>query len=160
MNANKILSSLALISGAKIASVVVESKVKLTGGKKNAMQDRVTKRTSGGNVIFGANYAKMMQKKYDIKGLGEVFCASARPWGERIKNTPFVTHKGNIYAEMIYLTKPSKVEYFLDGMPIAKEDIEGLPAARNDNSEVILRCVNLENIKALKMGDLTVKAAK
>jgi len=154
---HELMSAIATIKGTKIATIVTETVVKLNGGKSNHMQGQVTKRTSGGNIILGANYARMMQKKYNLQGNGQVFCSSPAAWGERIKGTPFITHKGEIYAELIWLTPPSKSEYFLNGKPIAKEDIIGLPSKNSArNEEVVLRRVKLSSITGFKCGKIKI----
>jgi hypothetical protein len=85
------------------------------------------------------------------------FELGARAWGERIEGTPFVTHKGKVYLEVIYL-KPGTTEYFLDGQPINKSDIEGLedktPSEEGQggvNDKVIIRTYALASVTALRV---------
>ena len=145
-----------------IGSIESETVVTLAGGKKNSMQGRITKRTKGGSVMFFGNsksngYKNMKQRKADKSyGAGNILIElKQRPWGERINNTPLITHKGNVYVECVYLKAP-KSEYFLDGSPIEKRLVEGLkPSKPSSGNDVVLRTLKLNSITRLKMGALS-----
>lgn len=61
-----------------------------------------------------------------------------------------------------YKTKNGSVSYLLDGQPIAKEDIEGLPTSKNngkqgglsDSMKVIVRSPKLESITRITMNGI------
>lgn len=129
---------LSFMNGAAFIGFDSEVVVTLTGGKSNPMQGRVTKRSLGNSVMVFQNkrangYKEMVQRRLAAEGKNpEDFQLSPRKWGERLPNTPVVRHtdkktgQRKYYLEVIFL-KPGVSEYFLDGQPIAKEDIEGLP---------------------------------
>ena len=167
--ARKIMSSLIQVSGAAIGSIDAETKITLTGGKKNPQQGRVTKKTEGGNVMFFTNtnsnaYNNMVKRRLAAEGKDpEGFVLSKLPWGERIAETPFIQHNDKLYVQVVYLQAPKAVKYFLDGVEIAKNAIQGLPSSEMSessqgglNNKVILRTYMLENLRKLKMGDLSV----
>lgn len=96
------------------------------------------------------------------------FAVKPRKWGQRIPNSPFIEHTkaGDVhpsyYLDTIFL-RAGKVEYFLDGNPIAEEDIEGLekPAAREGDhiqgglkaeNQVQVRSLALDSILAIRTG--------
>ena len=158
----QLINSLSQVRNNAIGSIDMETTVKLTGGKKNQMQGRITKKTTGGSVMFFGNsksngYANMKNrraKKADIDS--PKFTPKPRPWGNRISGTPLIFHKDKVYVECIFLYAP-KVEYFLDGASIAKHSVEGLKKSyRTNDNQVVLRTVNLDNVTALRMGKLSV----
>ena len=164
MKYQKLIASFSQVRNNAIGSIETLSNVSLTGGKKNPMQGRITKETKGGSVMFFGNsksngYANMKNRNLIKSGDAsevKVFEPGKRPWGERIQNTPMITHKGMVYVELIYLHAP-KTSYFLDGVPIAKTDIEGLkPSKKTGGDDVILRTMKLDTITKLKMGKLSV----
>ncbi len=120
------------VNGGTFISIDTETAVPLSGGKKNPHQGRITKRTIGSNVMVFTNretnaYENMVKRRLGQEGKDpETFELSPRSWGERETGTPFVTHDGNLYLEVIFL-KAGETEYFLDNATlIAKEDIIGL----------------------------------
>lgn len=160
---SKLFSNLSKVRNNAIGSIETCQTIQLTGGKKNPMQGRVTKKTSGGSVQFFGNtksngYLNMKRRKAAKNG--DADAANIKPkkrvWGERIKETPLIFHKGKVYVELVYLHAPKNVEYFLDGKPIDKASIKGLPKSRKSNpGEVVLRVLKLETITRLKMGKLS-----
>lgn len=160
MKNSKLFTSLSKIKGNAIASIETKSQVKLTGGKKNPMMNRVEKVTSGGSVQFFGNsksngYLSKKKRLAEKDGIDpETIELKKRPWGTRIDNTPLVEHNGKFYAELIYI-KPPKVKYLLDGKPIEKTDIVGMPKSKKTN-EIVLRTMKLETITKFKCGDLSV----
>lgn len=120
--------------------VSFSSQVKLTGGKKNPMQDRVVKHISGmeaalaGKQDYAIAYTEAGLMASDIK---------PRPWGVRLDNG-LIEHKGEFYVELLVKDK-GKTVYTLDGVPVAKEAIQGLPADKS-SQEVEVRAVKLSNI--------------
>lgn len=145
------------LSGNTFIGLTTETMPKLTGGKKNAMQGRVTKRTESQVQIFtnqnGSAYASMVNRRLEGEGKGE-FTLSPRAWGERISGTPFVTHKGVDYLEVIF-KKVISNQYLLDGKPVDASAIEGLPAKREGkqgglDDKVIIRTYKLDSIREMR----------
>jgi len=91
----------------------------------------------------------------------EVFVPHARKWGQRIEGTTFVEHKGEIYVEAKFNGKPSNIEYFCDGAPIAKSEVALYLKEANSNAEhqgvsreneIIIRDFKIRNIVDIKVG--------
>ena len=162
----QILAALKQLNGTAIASIDTVTPVKLTGGKKNPMQGKITKKVTGSNIMFFCNlnsngYENMVNRRLAEEGK-DSFQLSPRAWGERVPSTPFVTHKGKVYIETIFLRPPTKIEYFCDGVTIEPEDIPGLPVKKSESTQgnldrkVIIRTYDINNIKSLRMGELSV----
>lgn len=125
----------ATVSGASFIGLDTESVVKLKGGKKNPQQGRVTKKVTGSQVMVFSNqeqngYENMVQRRLIAEGKDPTsFSVGPRPWGTRVPNLPIIEHEKDgvlkEYLEVIFL-KAGTSEYFLDGEPINKKDIEGL----------------------------------
>lgn len=166
--ARKVAAAIIQMKGASIGSIDSETIPALTGGKKNPMKGKVTKVAKKQNVMFFCNsnnnsYNDMVKRRLVKEGKNpETFVLGKRPWGTRLPDTPFIEHKGNLYVEVIFLQSPKDVVYFLDGAPIAKSDIQGLPVDKPSTGQgglddkVVLRTFKLSSIKALKMGELSV----
>jgi len=166
----QIVSTLIQLQGCAIGSMDAVTKVELKGGKKNPMQGRVTKLAEGGNVMFFCNsssnaYNNMVKKRLAAEGKApESFVLGQRVWGERMPDTPFIQHKGELYLEAIFLKAPKTVTYFLDGEVIDKDAIEGLKVDASEgeqgglDNKVIIRTYKLASIKQIKMGELSVVA--
>lgn len=143
------------LSGNTFIGLTTETTPKLTGGMKNPQQGRVTKRTVSSVQIFTNQnvnaYRNKRNKNRKAAGNDKPFELSPRTWGERIVNTPFVTHKGNDYLEVIF-NKVISTEYFLDGESIDKDSIQGLPKSRpaSDTDDVVIRTFKLESLRELR----------
>lgn len=96
------------------------------------------------------------------------FAVKPRKWGQRIPNSPFIEHTkaGDVhpsyYLDTIFL-RAGETSYYLDGNPIAEEDIEGFekPVAREGDhiqgglkaeNQVIVRSLALDSILAIRTG--------
>ena len=157
-NRSLVAATLEKLSGNTFIGLTTETNVKLTGGKKNEMQGRVTKRTVSNVSVFQNKTTNAYENKR-LKADAD-FVLSPRAWGERVQGTPFVTHKGKDYLEVIFNSVAS-VEYFLDGEPVAKGDIEGLPAPRPSKAEeagVVIRTYGLDSIREIRAFGNEVKA--
>lgn len=148
------------LSGGTFVGMDTLTTVTLTGGKKNPMQGRITKKTAGSQVMCfsntnGSAYNSMVERRLISEGKNpSSFVIGPRPWGERVPNTAFVEHKGKYYLEVIFM-RAGQTEYFLDGNPIAKNLIEGLPVSNEGDQgglddKVIIRSYALESIIALR----------
>ena len=143
------------LSGNTFIGLTTETTPKLTGGMKNPQQGRVTKRVVSSVQIFTNQnvnaYRNKRNKNREAAGNDTPFELSPRAWGERIANTPFVTHKGNDYLEVIFNSVIS-TEFFLDGKSIEKDSIQGLPKSRPaaETDDVVIRTYKLESIQELR----------
>lgn len=134
----------------------------LTGGKSNPMQGKVTKKVTGSSVMVYQNkksnaYENMVNRRLIKEGKDPSFTVGPRTWGERIDGTPFVSHKGKIYLEVIHL-KAGKASYYLDGVEISKSDVIGLKDAPESeqgqnglSDKVIIRTYSLESIIGIRI---------
>lgn len=161
------------VNGTTFAGLDTFTDVKLKGGKKNLMQGRVTKRTSGSNVLLYSNssvngYESMVKRRMEKEGKDpEEFVLKPRAWGTRVGHSPFIEHNGKHYLECIFVSG-GKSEYFLDGNPIEKENIEGLDdpkelpsheASQGGISEkIILRTYSLDSIERITLKGQELKS--
>lgn len=150
------------LAGGTFVGIDTRTEVKLTGGRKNPQQGRVTKVMRGAQVMVFTNaevnaYAAMVRRRLAAEGLDpESFVLGERVWGARIPGTPFVEHNGRHYLETIFM-RPGAVEYELDGEPVSPSMIEGLPVARIDpdsqaglGDKVVVRTFALDSIMGLR----------
>ena len=152
--------------GSQFVGLDTVTDVKLKGGMKNPMQNKVTKVTKGSVVMLftsGKGFKNMVNRRLKIQAQGELttvelfeaiaakeFQPGPRQWGKRIDGTPFVEHKGKTYLECIFVN-PGETTYFLDGKEIAKKDIIGLPEKKEGDQgglkdKVIIRTFALDSI--------------
>jgi hypothetical protein len=155
-----ITEALDTVNGAAFASIDTLVEVKLTGGKSNPFQGRVTKSTVGNQVMVFTNknsngYDNMVKRRLEAEGKDpESFKLGALPWGTRIENTPFIQHNGELYLQLIYM-KPGQSSFLVDGLPYAGE-IPGLPAEKEPTgqggleNQVIIRTLKEKSIKRLR----------
>lgn len=135
MKHTQLVAAFQNVNGGSFVGIDTLTEVPLTGGRKNPMQGRVTKRMTGAQVMVfqnknGSAYEAMVQRRLVAEGKDpDSFDLSERLWGTRVPNMPIVEHnKAGVtyyYLEVIFL-KPGAVEYRLDGAPIAKSEIVGL----------------------------------
>jgi hypothetical protein len=154
------------VNGASFVGIDTLTEVPLLGGKKNEMQGRVTKRTVGNQVMVFQNkssssYGDMVQRRLLAEGKDPAsFELQPRTWGERIPETPFISHTKDgdttFYLEVIFL-RPGTSTYLLDGKPINKADIVGLkPESAGGeqgglDNKVIIRSFKLTSIEAVRI---------
>jgi hypothetical protein len=161
----QLIAAVANINGASFVGLDTHTDVTLTGGKKNPMQGRVTKRMTGATVMSFQNknfsaYEAMVQRRLTAEGKDpEAFKLGERAWGTRVPNMPIVEHfkdgDTKYYLEVIFLT-PGVVSYYLDGAPIAAADIIGLPVSKGGEQgglteKVILRTFAADSITELRI---------
>lgn len=168
--ARKLTAALVQVQGSSIAVIDTETVVELAGGKKNPMLGKVTKRAEGSKVMFFTNtnsnaYNNMVKRRLVAEGKDpNGFVLGERRWGKRLPETPLIQHNDKLYAEAVFLAPPKIVRYFFNGQPIAKAAIIGLKEdAEKETSQgglsdkVVIRTYTLENIKRVKMGELSVE---
>lgn len=122
--------------------------VKLTGGKKNEQQGRITKTVKDMPVLLvgPGTYQRVRRESGD-----EEFEAKARKWGIR-NEQGLIEHNGQLYVEYIAKGR-GQVQFMLDGQPIDKSQVVGLPPTTTQsdiNTGVILRALNIESIIAIR----------
>jgi hypothetical protein len=150
----------AALTGGTFVGMDTETVVTLKGGKRNPQQGRVTKVMTGATVMSfsntnGSAYDAMVKRRLAAEGKDpDSFELGPRAWGERVAGTPFVTHKGDHYLEVIFM-KAGAVQYRLDGVQVAASEIEGLPEQREGeqgglDNKVVIRTFKLENVTALR----------
>jgi hypothetical protein len=142
------------VNGSSFIAIDTNTPVKLAGGKANPLQGRVHKVVIGSNVMVFQNksangYENMVNRRLAKEGKGE-FTVGPRQWGERIKDTPFVTHKGTLYLEVIFL-KAGKRHFTVDGV-VHSGPIQGLVEDNEEGHQggledkVIIRTYKVANI--------------
>lgn len=153
------------LEGGTFVGMDTVTDVKLTGGKKNAQQGRVTKQMTGAQVMCFTNsktnaYDAMVRRRLEAEGKDpDSFELGPRAWGQRIVGTPFVEHNGKHYLEVIFL-KSGAVQYLLDGQPVDETAIEGLPDRKEGEqagleNKVVIRTFALDSIVELRAAGQT-----
>ena len=150
------------VNGSTFISIDTETGVKLKGGKSNPLQGRVTKRTTGSNVMVFQNkstngYENMVERRLISEGKDpSEFKLQPRKWGTRIDNTPFVEHKGQYYLEVIFLSA-GDTEVLVDGEVADKSTIEGYPTTKVEGNQggldnkVIVRSFKIDSIDTIRI---------
>lgn len=155
------------VNGTTFVSMDTQTNVKLTGGKKNPLQGRVTKRQVGSVVMVFQNknitsgYEQMIHRRLEKEGKDpQSFVLSERKWGTRLKGSPFVEHKGEYYLEVIFL-HGGRVAYFVDDIETNPSVIEGLPQKKSEGEQgglenkVVIRTFKVSSIKSLTINKQT-----
>lgn len=160
MDFNTAHNVFAKLAGGTFVGLDTLTQVKLKGGKKNAMQGRVTKRMTGASVMCFSNnnsnaYENMVRRRLAAEGKDAAsFELGERAWGQRIAGTCFVEHNGKHYLEVIFMHAGTS-EYLLDGAAIARSAIEGLEdAAAGEQggleNKVVIRTFALDSVTTLR----------
>lgn len=163
-------SAINSFKGCQIVSLDTLVKVDLLGGKSNPQQGRVTKLTTNSRVMIfknGKGYFNMvnrrLSKQNEANRVFEMLATESpngiwepglRAWGERIPNSPFITHKGKEYLECIFI-RGGQSTYLLDGVEIPKEEVQGLPTKVEGEQgglidKVIIRTYSFESILKIR----------
>lgn len=146
------------VNGATFITLDTLTSVKLTGGKSNPFQGRVTKRVTGSNVMLFQNknvngYDAMVRRRLEQEGKeSSNFELGPRAWGTREHGAPFVTHKDKLYLEVIFISAGT-VEYLVDG-EVYDGTIIGLERKQEGEqggleNKVIIRTYAEESIQAI-----------
>jgi hypothetical protein len=107
----------------------------------------------------------MVKRRLEQAGLNPAeFNAGALPWGERVPNSPFISHKDKLYLQTVFL-KAGNVAYYecfpelVDRpyYPIEKENIIGLSDKTGSehqglerSNQVIVRTYCIDSIMAIR----------
>ena len=162
MQLETVLEVINLATSDDIIKLTTMSDVKLTGGKKNPLQGKVTKVTEGAtvNLMDGTTYGEVVKEQMVKEGKDpNDFKINERPWGIRVDNTPLIKHNDQYYLETMHLSGGTTT-YMVEGNPTNKDDIEGLPVTKVSESsqggidnKVIIRTHKLESIVGLYVND-------
>lgn len=157
---------LASLNGASFMGIDFETVPKLTGGQKNDLQGKVTKRTEGASVMVFANkyvngYEEMVKRRLVQEGKDAAnFVLGPRTWGTRIDGMPLVEHKGEIYLDAIFM-KSGESTYLVNGAVRDPATITGLSDSADAgeqgglDNKVIIRTIALGNVTSIRSGKNT-----
>jgi hypothetical protein len=156
---------LARVIGAKPCGIttlteVTMNKTAVIDGQKvsNPYYGRITKRCTS-NVFIGFIYKNSVNRALVKEGKDAEFEPEMRKWGTRLQGTCLVEHNGNWYLECRFISS-STPEYFCDGQPIAKSEIQPYlrPAYSNaehqgvdPENEIILRDYKVRSIVSITL---------
>lgn len=153
---------LASIKGCTFAALDTVTTPILKGGKSNPMQGKVEKHCTGHRVLLFTNknssgYENKVRRHLEREGKNpDSFVMGGLPWGERIKDTPFIHNKGKHYLQCVFLASGEVTyRYKESGETILKEEIIGLNERsgsehQNLDDQVIVRTYAIESIVALR----------
>lgn len=147
------------LGACKFVSMVTETVPPLKSPKTNKLYNedgspRIVKRSKV-TLATGDNldYKSIVNRRLKKQGEDEIGEVKPRQWGERVPNTPFVIHKGQLYLETLILGV-SDTRYFFDGKEVQKSEIsQYLNEKPNsdtynlDSSAPIWRDYKLSNIR-------------
>lgn len=154
------------VNGATFISIDTITNVKLNGGKSNPLQGKVQKKVVGSNVMVfqnknGSSYEAMVKRRLTKEGKNpSSFKLQPRTWGTRLRDSPFVEHKGEYFIEVIFLHK-GKTTYLVNGIETDKNKIIGFPSHKDEaqqgglDDKVIIRTYKTDSIKAITINKKT-----
>lgn len=165
MKTPEILEALSALKGVSFVGITMETVVPLTGGKKNPMKGEVTKVSEVQAMVAKTAedvsvYENAVNKRLAAEGKDANFETGSLPWGTW-KDDYFgliIEHKGTDYIRLAILNTVTKPVFFLDGHPIAKDDIIGFPKSKSegkqgglsDDNKMFIRSAKVESIKAIR----------
>lgn len=156
------------INGASFIGLTTVTDVKLnkfTAGKGSAPNPhfgKIIKVTEGASIMVFQNktkngYQAMVQRRLEKEGKSaDDFQLGARAWGTRLPNLPVVEHEGKYYLECIFL-KPGTSYYLMNGKPIDKASIIGMPKERSGGEQggledkVVIRTFAFDSIQSITL---------
>lgn len=152
---SKQINEIIEVKGCTFIGFDTETTVKLTGGKKNSLQGKVTKRTFGlTGMVFSdkesSGYENKVNRELAKLGITDTFKAGSSRWGTHILGTPFVEHKDNMYLQVILTGSSKETKYYVEGIETSIDEIEGLPKQRPSKNNVNCKRYNINNIKKLR----------
>lgn len=174
MQYKELAALLARIEGCTFAALDTVTKPALKGGKANPMQGKVAKHMTGARVMLFTNknsnaYANKVKRHLEKEGKNpESFKLGKLPWGERVKDTPFIENKGEHYLQVIFL-EAGTVTYratsrildgdgnllYYTGQVIDRESVQGLSERTGSEhqgleNEVIVRTFKIDSIRSIR----------
>lgn len=169
MDFEKVKAEVDKIKGTAFIGLDTETDVVLRGGKKNPLQGKVKKVTTGANVMIFAGteqngYENMVKRRMLDEGKDpSTFTLGSRAWGTRIPKTPFIEHNGKHYLECIFISPGTSV-YLVDGVPTKKTEIEGFPETKETeaviegqggiDNKIVLRTFSFDSLTAVRIKGL------
>jgi hypothetical protein len=115
--------------------------------------------TTGERVILFTNkkvsgYEQMVRRRLEAAGKNpDNFVLSDLPWGERIPNTPFITHNGRHYLQCIVLA-PGDSRFFIGDTEVNPDDLglgkRSLNQGLSNADAVVVHTYAIENITAIR----------
>lgn len=105
----------------------------------------------------GSGYENMVKRRLEKSGKDpESFTVGDLPWGVRLKNTPFIAHKGKAYLQTILLT-PGTVKYYMGTRELSPEAALGIIGDKSrgegqglkPSDRVVCNTYMVENITAI-----------
>lgn len=142
---------LAAVRGASFATIIAETDPKL---RKTGNPYVGVRKVSRVNVCIGFQYEAAVNRQREREGSSTDFEARPRQWGERVKGTVLVEHKGRQYLET-KIERTFEHTYFdASGRQLTDADVAPfLPArgaSRQDvEKEILVRDYALESIRAI-----------
>ncbi len=148
------------ISGSTFVSMDCVTVPALKGGKANPQKDRVVKVSKGHRVQLFTNqnknaYEAKVNRERAAEGKPADFKVAPLQWGKHLPNSPLIEHNGKLYLQVMF-HKAGESSYEMDGKPIDKDDIIGLPAPSGsgrqglDETQVTIRTFDVANIRAMR----------
>lgn len=160
MKLGELKAALASRKGTSFVTIVALTDPRMRK-RGNPYIGRVLKRSTVNGAI-GWIYQNSVNRERARENLEPDFEAFPRKWGQRIKGTPFVEHKGKTYLEL-KVERALSTEYLLDGEVVDKSVIEEWLPKRKPEGErqevdrpIILRDYDLANIKAITFDGITI----
>lgn len=153
------------IKGCTFAGLDTLTPITLRGGKSNPQLGKVFKLNVKSNVMIGANYEDMINRRLETEDVDPNFTVKPLRWGERIENSPLIYNKGEVFLQVIFL-KSGTVSYFHNKAEINEDAIIGFPTRPQApdqgglENKVIVRTYNIRHITSMRVmggqyGDLT-----
>lgn len=170
MKTNDLLVALEGLKGVTFAGITMETVVDLSGGKANLMKGRVTKISESVAMVAKTAddvsvYENAVNKRLEAEGKEPNFESGRLPWGEWkdglfgliIEHTPKKSGIKGDYIRLAILSSGTP-KYFLDGKPIDKDAIEGLPVKKtegkqgglSEESKMFIRSPKVESIRSIR----------
>jgi hypothetical protein len=165
MFTSELIQKVANISGCRFAGIEYKSEEKLP---KKLGLGVVTKIVCG-IVQINYSYENAVNNRLQKQGDAATFQAESLPWGQWYAPNKVIEHKGCYYLRF-YTVDNQKLEtaYYVDGRPATPAEIATIKAYKDSknktsarqaaegltDNQVVARCVNFDNITALKCGDI------
>jgi len=148
------------LRGATFATLVTNVQPDIKCPKTSGMAGRIRKR-SRINCVLNHIYGNSVNYQREREGKEVDFTPNPRKWGERIRGTTLVCHKGKTYLE-VKVEKVYDTQYYLDGQKVERDQVaeflrERSTSSRQDLSkEVVLRDYNVDSIESVTMQGETI----
>lgn len=161
ITAVKLLAELKKVSHATIATVVFETipkfRLKDDEGNEFPYTMGVVSKVTTVNGMLCADYEKAVNRVRGKEGLDKDFVAKPRAWGERVGDSPIITHKDRFYLEV--KVQKSDSEYRYNDNPCSPEEVEELkqflppsrPSRQGVDNEVIIRTYDFDSIREVRI---------